>query len=147
MGKITLEQENVDDGVLDDFIKALENATGCTIKWRTVYELEVDDPKAAAILSTVFSSNGNAKQTEASKSKAIKATVKGGKAGRVVSNKWSVLTGLHAGEVLITQKVNKMARSGELHAGTELRHPKLGVRFVSNGRLIEEPSVSPAAVA
>lgn len=152
MNKIVLRQENVDEGTLDNFIRALEEATGCVIKWSQVYELEVDDPMAAAILETVFGGNGGKAQAKsrdlggAKHVKSKEARAKGGKAGRVVSNKWTVLNGLHAGEVLVTQKVNKMARSGELHAGTELSHPKLGVRFVSNGELIEEPSIHPEEV-
>lgn len=143
MGKIIIKQENVDDSTLDDFIQALEKATGCTIKWSTVYELEVDDPKAAAILQTVFSGNGEVK-----KKKVVKeAKTKGGKAGRVVKNKWQVLNGEHhVGEELVTQQVNKMAKSGELSAGSQLIHPKLGMRFISNGKLIEEPVIHPTEV-
>jgi hypothetical protein len=143
MGKITVRQENVDEYVLDDLIQALEKATGCKIKWSTVYEIETEDPKVAAILQTVFSGNGDAKKPEA---KAAKEAKKGGKAGRVVSNKWTVMTGPLAGEVLVTQKVNRMAASGELHTGDQVRHPKLGDRFVSNGRLIEEPFIHPVEI-
>jgi hypothetical protein len=142
MGKIIIKQENVDDSTLDDFIQALEKATGCTIKWSTVYELEVDDPKAAAILQTVFSDNGEVKKKKAMK----EAKTKGSKAGRVVKNKWTVLSGIHAGEVLVTQKVNKAIACGALDPGTKLSHPKLGARFVSNGKLIEEPSIHPTEV-
>lgn len=145
MNKIVLKQENVDEGTLDNFIRALEEATGCTVKWNQVYELEVDAPKAAAILQTVFDSHGD--KAPAKPAKAKKAKGEGGKAGRVVKNKWQVMSGdIHRGETLTTQKVNKMARTGELHAGTQLHHPKLGVRFVSNGKLIEEPVVHPEKV-
>lgn len=152
MNKIVLKQENVDEGTLDNFIRALEEATGCTVKWNQVYELEVDDPKAAAILQTVFSDNGDKALAKTAKAKsrdlsgAKEARAKGGRTRRVVSNKWTVLTGLHAGEVLVTQRVNKMAARGELHAGDQLRHPKLGDRFVSNGKLIEEPAIHPTEV-
>jgi hypothetical protein len=153
MGKIVLRQENVDEGTLDNFIRALEEATGCKVKWSQVYELEVDDPKAAAILQTVFDNNGDkaparpAKANFRDPSGAKEAKSKGGKAGRVVKNKWQVISGEHhVGEELVTQKVNKMAKTGELTAGTRLIHPKLGVRFVSNGNLIEKPEIHPAEV-
>jgi hypothetical protein len=142
MGKITVRQENVDEYVLDDLILALEKATGCKIKWSTVYEVETDDPKVAAILQTVFSGNENNKKKPAAK----ETKINGGKAGRVVKNKWNVLTGIHAGEVLVTQKVNKMIKTGDLAPGTRLDNPKLGVRFVSNGKLIKEPDIHPAEV-
>lgn len=156
MNKIVLKQENVDEGTLDNFIRALEEATGCTVKWNQVYELEVDDPKAAAILQTVFGDNGKVPRSERGEGKktaksrdlsgAKEAKAKGGKAGRKVSNKWTVLTGLHAGEVLVTQRVNKMAARGELHAGDQLSHPKLGCHFVSNGKLKETVAIHPTEV-
>lgn len=147
MTKILIKAEGVKDDVLEEMIESLEKATDCAITWRQVYVLESESVKALKILHSLFGGEVEESESVYHKEKTLKKSrTKGGKPGRVVSNKWSILTGLHAGEVLVTQKVNKMAKSGELPAGTELRHPKLGMRFVSNGKLIEEPAIHPVEV-
>lgn len=147
MTKILIKAEGVKDDVLEEMIRSLENATDCAIAWRQVYVLESESTKALKILHSPFGGEVEEGEIVSRKEKTLKKPrAKGGKSGRVVSNKWTVLTGLHAGEVLITQRVNKMCARGELHAGEKLSHPKLGVRFVSNGKLIEEPAIHPVEV-
>jgi len=60
MNKIVLNANNIDKTILDEFIQALENASGCRVITETVYELTCDDAKTAAILQTVFGGNGHA---------------------------------------------------------------------------------------
>lgn len=147
MTKILINAEGIKDDVLEEAIEVLEKATDCPITWRQVYVLESESEKALKILHSLFGGSVDESAPRPPLESYKKKKLKGGKPGRVVKNKWQVLSGEHhVGEALVTQQVNKMIKSGELSAGSQLIHPKLGVRFVSNGKLIEEPTVHPTEV-
>jgi hypothetical protein len=143
MPKIILKAENIDETRLGHFIEALEESMEVTIKWSQVFELEMDDPKAAAILQTVFGGNEHAKAEE---KPGRKAKVQDGrkKIGQRPRD-WTVLTGEQKGATFASQGLARIVKAGKLD-GAVLNHSQKGQFEVLHRQLVPVGKASTVSI-
>ena len=121
--QVQIDSSNVQEDTLAEFITALENARpGCHIECKEVYVLEVDDPKAASILQSLFGANGHPEAPKASQAaKAKKAAKKYGKQALI-----KILNGPRAGEEITGIRLSADLKNHSLDPRTHILHPKKG---------------------
>jgi hypothetical protein len=122
--RIEIDMANVKEDSLTEFIVSLENVIpGCKVEIREVFYLDVDDPKAAAILQSLFGGKVEKKEGEKKHRKHFHYTV---------------LTGPLVGREITPQTFKKMFKNGEIAAGTVVKHPTMGELVVRpDGLLVE----------
>lgn len=119
--EIKIDCKKVQEDTLSEFIIALENATGCHIECQEFYILVTDDPKAGAILQTVFGGNGSQPITTVKKAKKLKPKKK-----RRQQLLYTILDGPNAGKEFMGPSLALMIKAGNLAEGTHVSHPVKG---------------------
>ena len=143
--RILIDQTKVEEDILLDLIESLKNATGCHVEVEPLWVLEVDDPKVAAILSTVFSGRKEA-QTEPSKAeKVAKKRVAVEPRMTVTPEPFikpnlgkhhdrsatiEILNGTRRDESMKHPAFNKLLRNHDIAVGTFIRHSSKGTLTV-----------------
>jgi hypothetical protein len=134
MNKIVLDANNFDRMILDDFIQALEKATGSHVITKAVIEVTCDDPKAAAIIQTVFGGNGQVAIARQQKEKKTENTEKPAGMKTRIDIPYKVLDGPQAGMKVKGGPLSRMIKAGSLGANTHLQHPDKGLFIITPNR-------------
>jgi hypothetical protein len=137
MSKITLKIYDEQEDALSQLVLALEKSLGCKVAFVqcSIYEVESEDPRAIAILQSVF---GEEEQPPADK----QAGQKMGKAAKKEKNgihrayhtrkdeRYQVLNSPAAdlvGQEFISGVLAMKLKAGKIPEGTTLRHPSKGI--------------------
>lgn len=132
--RVEIDFKNVQEDTLAELCIALENAIpGCQIKSQEFYVLEVNNPKAAAILQSVF--GGNSTQAAETDKKAKKPGKEKPKRASPKLLRYTFLTDVRSGQTITGGALGRMLKAGNLVSGTCLSHPERGELIaVTNGQ-------------
>jgi hypothetical protein len=153
METITLKIDEDQEDALNDVMAGLEKALGCKVCMAPshVYVVESDDPKALAILESVFGETAIVHKAEMAKKQAKNArrlpeNLPGEKIHRAHHTrqdlKYIIVSGPDQGTELFAMALRKKLRVGNIAEGTRLSHPKKGDFVVVHGELVHYSGVS-----
>jgi hypothetical protein len=130
MNKITLKIQEEQEDALSELVLALEKSLGCRVAFKqsSVYEVESEDPRAIAILQSVF---GETEQVLAGLlgQKLVKAAKKEKKPRTAYTRKnvcYEITSGEDAGKLIAAGPLALRLKAGSIAPETTLRHPEKG---------------------